>query len=140
MSGPTSVTLPAVAIDPLRAAVSRAARDRRGGRHGGGAASGWELRATATRWVLDGVPGQSSRRTRSPPPPAAPTTPVGSDLTGVGRGAGGVVHTSTPTTLMSASPGPGIGTYRQNPYLSRWSSRSPPSTVIYRCDITLAVS
>ncbi|WP_217921050.1 hypothetical protein [Miltoncostaea oceani] len=139
VSGPTSVTLPPVAIDPLAPAVSSGPLGTVEVVDGGGAASGWELRATATRWVLDGAPAQMLPADAFTATPAAPTTPDGSDMTGVWAGAGGTFHTSTPIVLMGASPGAGIGTFRENPSLSLTIPVTALSGV-YRCDITLSAS
>ena len=97
------------------------------------------MQATATRWALDGSPGEQLPTTAFTAAPIAPSTPDGSDLTGVVGGAGGTFDTSAPITLMSASPGHGVGTYRENPSLAL----VVPVIALqgtYRCVITLSVS
>jgi hypothetical protein len=139
VSGPTSVVLPEVTIDGLSSLGSSGALGAVEVVDGGGAASGWSLEATATRWTLDGAPGEqlpADALTVVPPPP---TSPDGSDLTGVSAGAGGVIGPSTPAALMNAAPGQGIGTYRVDPQLTL----TVPVTALhgtYRCVITLAAS
>lgn len=137
VSGPTSVTLPAVVIDGLSDRTSGGPLGAIEVEDTGGSASGWSLQATATRWTLDGAPGELLPATAFSAAPTAPTTPDGSDLTGVSAGAGGIFDTSVPITLMSAAAGRGVGTYRQNPGLSL----VVPVTAlhgVYRSDITLS--
>lgn len=139
VSGPTSVTLPAVVIDGVTSKTTGTPLGDVEVHDAGGAASGWSLLATATRWVLDGAPSEMLPADALSAAPAAPTTPDGSDLTGVAAGAGGTVGPSTPATLMTAGAGHGVGTYRQNPDLSLLV----PVTALhgtYRCVITLVAS
>jgi hypothetical protein len=139
VSGPTSVTMPTVTLDGLSAKVSTAALGPVEVRDAGGAASGWTLSATATRWTLDGAPGDQLPAVAFAAAPGAPTTPDGSDLTGVGAGAGGTLLPATPLALMSAAPGAGVGTYRQAPVLSL-SVPVTASSGVYRSVITLSAS
>lgn len=137
VSGPTSVTLPGVVIDGVSAHTSSGPLGAIEVEDTGGSASGWTLQATATRWTLDGAPGEQLPATAFSAAPGAPTTPDGSDLTGVTAGAGGVFDTSVPMTLMAAASGRGVGRYRQNPGLSL----IVPVTAlhgVYRSDITLS--
>lgn len=137
ISGPTSVTLPGVVIDGVSAHTSSGPLGPIEVVDSGGSASGWTLQATATRWALDGAPGERLPATAFSAAPTAPTTPGGSDLTGVNAGAGGIFDTSVPITLMSATSGRGVGTYRQDPGLSLLV----PVTAlhgVYRSDITLS--
>lgn len=139
VSGPTSVTLPAVLIDGVSSHSTTAPLGSVEVVDAGGAASGWSLQATATRWELDASPGELLPADALTVAPAPPTTPDGSDLTGVSAGPGGVLGPAPPATLMAATAGHGIGTYRQNPDLTLLV----PVTAlhgIYRCVITLAVS
>jgi hypothetical protein len=139
ISGPTSVSLPVVTIDGVSSRSSSGSLGQVEVVDSGGSASGWSVHATATRWALDGSPGQQLPATAFTGAPTAPTTPDGSDLTGVAGGAGGTFDTSVPITLMTASSGHGVGTYRENPGLSL----VVPVTAlqgIYRCVITLSVS
>jgi hypothetical protein len=139
VSGPTSVTMPAVTIDGVSAKVSSAALGPVEVRDTGGAASGWTLSATATRWTLDGAPGDQLPAAAFAAAPAAPTTPDGSDLTGVAAGGPGTLLPATPLALMSAAPGAGVGTYRQAPVLSL-SVPVTASSGVYRSVITLSAS
>ncbi len=139
VSGPTSVVLPEVTIDGLSSHGSSAALGYVEVVDGGGAAPGWDLDATATRWTLDGAPAEQLPADSLTVVPTAPTSPDGSDLTGVSAGAGGVLGPSTPATLMTAAPGQGVGTYRVNPQLTL----VVPVTALhgtYRCVITLVAS
>lgn len=139
VSGPASVTMPPVTIDGVAPQVSTAPLGDVEVVDAGGAASGWTLSATATRWALDGSPGELLPADAFTAAPGAPTTPDGSDLTGVGAGAGGNLGPSVPIPLMVAGPGTGVGTYRQNPTLAL----TVPVTArrgVYRSQITLTVS
>ena len=139
VSGPTSVTMPGVTIDGLGPKVSATTMGAIEVVDAGGAAPGWTLNATATRWALDGDPADRLPTNAFTAAPAAPTTPDGSDLTGVAAGAGGTFAPATPITLMSAAPGGGVGTFRQQPSVSL----SVPVTAsfgVYRSVITLSVS
>lgn len=139
VSGPASVTMPPVTIDGVAPQVSTAPLGEVEVVDAGGAASGWTLSATATRWALDGSPGELLPADAFTAVPGAPSTPDGSDLTGVGAGAGGTLGPSVPIPLMVAAPGTGIGTYRQNPTLAL----AVPVTArhgVYRSQITLTVS
>jgi hypothetical protein len=139
VSGPTSVTMPAVTIDGVSPKLSSAALGAVEVRDTGGAASGWALSATATRWTLDGDPADQLPAAAFTAAPTSPTTPDGSDLTGVAAGAGGTLLPATPVTLMSATPGSGVGTYRQSPDLSL-TVPVTASSGVYRSVITLSAS
>ncbi len=139
LSGPTSVTLPPVAISGTAPAVTTGALGNVTVTDTGGAASGWSLTATATRWALDGSPATLLPANAFTASPTTPTAPNGDSLTGVSAGAGGTFSTTTPITLMTASAGSGIGAFRQNPVLGL----TIPVTAmhgIYRSDITLSAS
>ena len=139
VSGPTAVTMPAVTIDGLSPKLSSAALGPVEVHDTGGAASGWALTATATRWTLDGNPSDQLPTAAFTAAPAAPTTPDGSDLTGVAAGAGGTLLPATPITLMSAASGSGVGTYRESPVLSL-TVPVTASSGVYRSVITLSAS
>ena len=139
VSGPTSVTLPAVTIDGLTAKVSSAAMGPVEVVDTGGAASGWSLTAVATRWTLDLNPADQLPAGAFTAAPAAPTTPDGSNMTGLAAGAGGTLLPATPVTLRSAAPGGGVGTYRESPVLSL-TVPITASTGVYRSVITLSAS
>ena len=139
VSGPTSVTMPAVTIDGLSAKVSGATLGPVEVRDTGGAASGWSLIATATRWTLDGNPSDQLPAGAFTATPAAPTTPDGSDLTGLAAGSAGTLLPATPRTLMSAAPGSGVGTYRESPAVSL-TVPVTASSGVYRSVITLSAS
>lgn len=139
ISGPTSASLSTVTIDGVSSRISSGSLGPVEVVDSGGNASGWLVQATATRWVLDGAPGEQLPASAFTAAPTAPISPDGSDLTGVAEGAGGAFDTSVPITLMSASPGHGVGTYGENPDLTL----VVPVTAlqgIYRCAITLSVS
>jgi hypothetical protein len=139
VSGPASVTMPSVTIDGVSPQVSTAPLGDVEVVDSGGAAPGWTLSATATRWALDGSPGELLPADAFTAAPAPPSTPNGSALTGVSAGAGGTFAPSVPIPLMVAAPGAGVGTYRQNPILSL----AVPVTArhgVYRSQITLTVS
>lgn len=138
VSGPTSVTMPGVTIDGISPTTSSAALGDVQVVDGGGSASGWALTATATPWVLDGAPGELLPVGACTVAPAAPTTPDGSDLTGLSAGAGGVLGPA-PVALMSAAPGSGVGTYGQNPLLTL-NVPVTASRGVYRSQITLSAS
>ena len=78
VSGPTSVVLPEVTIDGVSSLGSSGALGPVEVVDGGGAASGWSLEATATRWTLDGAPGEQlpadALTVAPPPPPRTPTS------------------------------------------------------------------
>ncbi|WP_217915650.1 hypothetical protein [Miltoncostaea marina] len=136
VSGPTSVILPPVALTGLAPAVTSAALGPIEVVDTGGAAPGWSLTATATRWRLDGRPGETLPEDALSAAPVAPWSPDGSDLSGVAAGAGGVLAAS-PAELMRAAAGGGVGTYRQSPLLSL----VVPITAmrgVYRSEITLS--
>jgi hypothetical protein len=139
LSGPSTVTLPAVTIDGVSPKVTTAAFGQIEVTDGGGIASGWTLSATATRWALLADPGQLLPANAFTGTPAAPTSPSGSDLTGVAAGAGGEFSPTVPITLMTASAGHGVGTYRQNPQVGL---TVPPNAMKgdYRSTVTLTVS
>jgi hypothetical protein len=102
-------------------------------------ASGWSLTATATRWALLTDPTKLLPANAFTATPAAPTTPDGSDLTGVTAGAGGVFDPTLPITLMTAASGRGVGTFRENPQVGL---TVPPNAMKgdYRSTVTLTVS
>jgi hypothetical protein len=131
--------MPAVALDGLAPKTSTAAMGPVEVVDTGGAASGWALTATATRWALVGDPTDRLPASAFTAAPAAPTTPDGSDLTGVAAGAGGTFDAVTPITLMSAASGRGVGTYRENPSLSLTVPVAATAGV-FRSVITLSVS
>jgi hypothetical protein len=139
VSGPTSVTMPAVTIDGISDKVSSAALGPVEVADTGGAASGWTLTATATRWTLDGDPADRLPAGAFAAAPPAPSTPDGSVMTGVAAGAGGTLLPATPVTVMSAAPGGGVGTYRQSPVLSL-TVPVTASSGVYRSVITLSAS
>jgi hypothetical protein len=139
VSGPTTVTMPAVTIDGISPKLSSAALGPVEVVDTGGAASGWALTATATRWTLDGNPADQLPAAAFTAAPTAPTTPDGSDMTGVAAGAGGTLLPATPVTLMSAAPGGGVGTYRESPVLSL-TVPVAASSGVYRSVITLSAS
>jgi hypothetical protein len=139
VSGPTAVTMPAVSIDGISPKLSSAALGPVEVVDTGGAASGWVLTATATRWALDGDPADRLPAAAFTAAPAAPTTPDGSDMTGVAAGPGGTLLPAAPLTLMSAAPGGGVGTYRQSPVLSL-TVPVTASSGVYRSVITLSAS
>jgi hypothetical protein len=139
VSGPTSVTLPPVALDGVSAQVSAGPLAAVEVVDTGGVASGWSLTATATRWRLDGDLGTMLPADALTVAPGVPSTPNGSDLTGVSAGPGGTLGLSPALTLMTAAAGRGVGTYRQDEALSL----SVPVTAIlgtYRSTITLSAS
>jgi hypothetical protein len=139
VSGPASVTLPPVALDGVAAQVTGATLAGVEVVDAGGAASGWSLTATATRWALDGEPATLLPADALTVSPAAPSSPDGSDLTGLSAGGGGTLGPYPGRTLMSAAPGYGIGTYRQDEGLAL----SVPVTAAigtYRSTITLSAS
>ncbi|MGD9570857.1 MAG: hypothetical protein AB7V62_03090 [Thermoleophilia bacterium] len=139
VSGPTSVTLPAVTIDGTAPAVTSGPLGDVTVTDSGGAASGWAPTATATRWALDGSPATLLPADAFTASPTAPAAPDGDSLAGVSAGAGGTFSTTTPITLMTASAGNGIGAFRQNPVLEL---TIPVTTLhgVYRSDITLSAS
>jgi len=139
VSGPTSVALDPVTIDGLSPKVSSTALGTVEVADAGGAASGWDLTAAATAWTLDGDPGESLPADALTVTPAAPTTPDGSDLTGLAAGPGGVLEPGDPVVLMSAAPGAGVGRYRQAPALALTVPVRARSGV-YRSVITLSAS
>ncbi len=139
VSGPTSVVLPSVVIDGAAPTASTGSMGFVEVADAGGSASGWTLTATATRWALDGAPGEmlpADALSATAPPPSSPD---GSDLTGIAAGAGGTLAPAAPITLMTAAPGHGIGTFRTDPVLSL----AVPVTAlhgVYRSAITLSAS
>jgi hypothetical protein len=139
VSGPTSVSLPDVTIDGVAPQSSTGPMGAIDVVDSGGGASGWTLGAVATRWALTGSPSTLLPAGALTATPAAPTSPSGSSLAGVSAGAGGVVDTTVPLTLMRAAPGAGVGTFRQDPTLSL---QVPVSALkgTYTSDITLSVS
>ena len=68
--------------------------------------------------------------------PGAPSSPDGSDLTGVAPGAGGVLR-AAPAELLTAAPGGGVGRFRQSPLLTL---QVPVTAMhgVYRSEITLS--
>lgn len=139
VSGPATVTMPAVVLEGLAPQVSTTPMGTVEVVDTGGAASGWSLTATATRWALDGDPADRLPATAFTAAPAAPTTPDGSDMTGVAAGAGGAFDAVTPITLMSAAAAGGVGTYREDPSLSLTVPVAATAGV-FRSVITLSVS
>lgn len=139
LSGPTALTLPAVTIDGVSPKATAAAFGQIEVADSGGVASGWSLTGTATRWALLADPLERLPADAFTAAPAAPTTPDGSDLTGVSAGAGGEFSPSLPITLMTAAAGQGVGTFRQNPQVTL---SVPPNALKgdYRSTVTLTVS
>jgi hypothetical protein len=139
VSGPTSVTLPGVTIDGVSQKVVNASFGAIDVADGGGVASGWSLTATATRWAKVGAPSQTLPANAWTAVPQAPTAPNGDSLTGVTAGAGGTFSPTVPIVLMTASPGNGVGTFRQNPAVAL----TVPLTAyagVYRSTVTLTAS
>ncbi|MGD9694465.1 MAG: hypothetical protein AB7V42_02260 [Thermoleophilia bacterium] len=139
VSGPATVTMPSLTLDGASAQTSSVALGQVEVVDSGGGASGWTLAATATRWARDGAPADLLPAGAFTATTAAPTTPDGSDLTGVVAGAGGTFGPTVPITLMSATAGHGVGTFRQNPTLALVV---PPTASfgVYRSTITLTAS
>lgn len=139
VSGPALVGLPPVTLDGRTAAVSSGSMGALEVVDTGGGASGWTLTATATRWALVSDPTDRLPAGAFTASPSPPTTPDGSDLTGVSAGAGGAFDPVAPITLMTAAPGGGVGTYRENPSLALTVPVTATSGV-FRCVITFSVS
>lgn len=139
VSGPASVALPGVTLDGVSSQVSTATLGPVEVVDSGGAASGWALTATATPFALAGDPGTQLPADAFTVAPAAPTTPDGSDMTGVSAGAGGVLRASPPVTVMQAAAGRGIGTYRQS---AQVFLTVPPNAArgTYQSTVTLTAS
>jgi hypothetical protein len=139
VSGPTTVTLPGVAIDGVAEKVVNASFGAIDLADGGGVASGWSLSATATQWTKVGAPSQTLPANAWTAAPQAPSAPLGDSLTGAAAGAGGTFSPTVPIVLMTASSGNGVGTFRQNPTVTLHVPLTAYAGV-YRSTVTLTAS
>jgi hypothetical protein len=138
VSGPTSATLPAVALDGVSAKTTSAALGAVDVTDSGGVASGWSVSASAGPMALVADPTVTMPATAFSVAPAAPITLSG-DPVGVAAGAGGTLAPGSPVTLASAPAGHGVGSYRETPQLSLLV---PPNALrgSYQSLVTITVS
>lgn len=113
VSGPATITLDPVTLTGTGTVQSTTATGPFEVIDTGGAASGWSLRMTLGDLVAPGPRILPAGAVTLAPRP--PTTPDGSDMTGLAAGAGGALDPVTPVVAMTAAPGGGVGTYRQSP-------------------------
>lgn len=139
VSGPASVPLSGVVLDGDGPVLATGTLGPVEVVDTGGAASGWALELTASRWVLDGDPGEMLPADALEVEPGAPAAPDGDPLAGITAAGAAVPDPSTPMELLSAAPGGGIGRFRQSSSL-RLSVPVDALEGTYRSALVLTVS